>query len=36
MKAKSIKGQSPEDIQAALHRSMNDGFTPTLAIVFMP
>jgi hypothetical protein len=36
MKAKSIKGKSPEDIQFALQRSMNDGFTPTLAIVFMP
>ena len=34
MKAKSIKGASPEEIKAALQQSMADGFTPTLAIVF--
>jgi len=35
MKAKSIKGKSPEEIQAALQDSMSDGFSPTLAIVFL-
>jgi hypothetical protein len=35
MKAKSIKGISPEEIQSALDDSMNDGFKPTLAIVFL-
>lgn len=35
MKAKSIKGNSPEEIQAALQHSMADGFSPTLAIVFL-
>lgn len=35
MKAKSIKGKSTADIQAALQQSMTDGFTPTLAIVFL-
>jgi hypothetical protein len=35
MKAKSIKGKSPEDIQSALKQSMADGFKPTLAIVFI-
>tara|TARA_R110002124_G_scaffold282274_2_gene457293 strand:- start:2943 stop:4082 length:1140 start_codon:yes stop_codon:yes gene_type:complete len=35
MKAKSIKGKSPEEIKSALSESMNDGFNPTLAIVFM-
>src|SRR5688500_701178 len=35
MKAKSISGRSTEDVQAALQQSMADGFTPTLAIVFM-
>jgi len=35
MKAKSIKGKSPEEIQSALQQSMADGFTPTLAIVFL-
>jgi hypothetical protein len=35
MKAKSIKGRSPEEIQTALAQSMNDGYRPTLAIVFM-
>ena len=34
MKAKSIKGKSPEEISAALTESMADGFKPTLAIVF--
>lgn len=33
MKAKSIKGKSPEEISAALRQSMADGFRPTLAIV---
>jgi hypothetical protein len=35
MKAKSIKGISPKEIQSALVDSMNDGFIPTLAIVFL-
>jgi len=35
MKAKSIKGKSTEEIQAALAQSMEDGFRPTLAIVFI-
>jgi hypothetical protein len=35
MKAKSIKGKSPEEIQSALNESMADGFKPTLAIVFI-
>lgn len=35
MKAKSIKGTSHEEIQSALKHSMADGFTPTLAIVFL-
>lgn len=35
MKAKSIKGKSPEEIRSALERSMSDGFKPTLAIVFL-
>jgi len=35
MKAKSIKGTSHDDIYAALHKSMEDGFAPTLAIVFI-
>jgi hypothetical protein len=35
MKAKSIKGKSPEEIKTALEKSMTDGFKPTLAIVFL-
>lgn len=35
MKAKSIKGNSPPEIQSALQRSLSDGFKPTLAIVFI-
>jgi hypothetical protein len=35
MKAKSIKGKSPEEIQSALKQSIADGFSPTLAIVFL-
>ena len=35
MKAKSIKGKSSEEIQMALTESMKDGFTPSLAIVFL-
>jgi len=35
MKAKSIKGNSTEEIQSALQESMADGFKPTLAIVFV-
>ncbi len=35
MKAKSIKGKSPEEIKNALTESLSDGFKPTLAIVFL-
>lgn len=35
MKAKSIKGTSPEEIKNELAQSMVDGFKPTLAIVFV-
>ncbi len=35
MRARSIKGKSIEEIQDALLQSMADGFTPTLAIVFI-
>src|SRR5678816_2744974 len=36
MKAKSIEGNSTEEIKTALQQSMADGYTPTLAIVFLP
>lgn len=35
MQAKSIKGNSTEEIKSALIQSMADGFKPTLAIVFL-
>jgi hypothetical protein len=35
MKAKSIKGNSPEEIKTEVIRSRADDFVPTLAIVFM-
>jgi len=35
MKAKSIKGRSPEEIKSELKQSMADGFQPTLAVVFI-
>ncbi len=35
MKANSIKGKSPEQIQSALQQCMSENFTPTLAIVFI-
>ncbi len=35
MKAKSIKGSSPEEIKEALHQSTTDGFKATLAFVFI-
>ena len=35
MKAKSIKGKSPEEIKNELAKSIADGFTPTLAIIFL-
>ncbi|MCC5940849.1 MAG: FIST C-terminal domain-containing protein [Balneolaceae bacterium] len=35
MKAKSIKGKSTEEIQTAFTKSMSDGFSPNLAIVFL-
>ena len=35
MKAKSIKGNSTEEIKNALQQSMADGYQPTIAIVFI-
>ena len=35
MKAKSIKGKNAEELKTALQQSMNDGFKPTLAFVFL-
>ena len=35
MQAKSIKGQSPEEIKDVLQQSITDSFKPTLAIVFL-
>lgn len=35
MEAKSIKGNSPEEIKTALDLATSDGFTPTLAIVLL-
>jgi len=35
MKAKSIKGNSTAEIKTALEQSVNDGFKPTLAFVFI-
>ena len=35
MRAKSIHGKSVADIQSALNHSMDDGYKPTLAIVFI-
>ena len=35
MKAKTIKGKSPEEIKNALTDSLSDGYKPMLAIVFM-
>ncbi len=35
MRAKSIKGTSPDEIKTAMRLSMTDGFNPTLAIVFL-
>ena len=35
MKSKSIKGKSVKEIRTALENSMQDGFKPTLAIVFI-
>ena len=35
MKAKSIKGRSAEEIRSALQQCVDDGFNPTLAIVFI-
>jgi hypothetical protein len=36
MRAKSIKGKSPEEITAGIETAMTGGFTPTLAVVFLP
>ena len=33
MKAKTIKGNSPAEIEAALDEIMNDGFSPTLVVI---
>ena len=35
MNAKTIKGTSPDEINAALQQATTDGFKPTLAIVFL-
>ena len=35
MKAKSIKGYSPEEIKTALEQNMAEGYQPTIAIVFL-
>lgn len=35
MKAKSIKGNSLQEIQTVLQESMSDGFKPNLAVVFL-
>jgi len=35
MKAKSIKGKSPEEIKSVLAQCMADGYKPTLAIIFI-
>jgi len=35
MKAKSIKGKSPEEIQKALNESISDDFKPTLVIIIL-
>lgn len=35
MKAKSIKGNSVNEIKTAIEKATNDGFSPTLAIVFL-
>jgi hypothetical protein len=35
VKAKTIKGNSPDEIQSALNENLADGFKPTLAIVFI-
>ncbi|MDP2238360.1 MAG: FIST N-terminal domain-containing protein [Bacteroidales bacterium] len=35
MKAKSIKGKTPSEIQKALDESISDGFKPTLAIIMI-
>jgi hypothetical protein len=35
MKAKSIKGKTPEEIQSVVQQTINDNFKPTLAIVFI-
>lgn len=35
MKAKSIKGDSLDEVKSALDTTMKDGFLPTLAIVFL-
>src|SRR5215203_2221533 len=35
MKAKSIKANSTEEIKTALQQNIEDGFKPTLAIVFL-
>ena len=35
MKAKTIKGKSPDEIRNELDKCMQDGFNPTLAMVFL-
>jgi hypothetical protein len=35
MKAKTIKGNSTEEINIALAQCLSDGYSPTLALVFI-
>ena len=35
MKSKAVSGKSIEDIKQALKNSLEDGFSPTIAVVFM-
>jgi len=35
MEARSIKGNSVEEIEEALQQSMTSGFKPTLSIIFL-
>jgi hypothetical protein len=35
MKAKSLKASSPSELKTVLHQAISNGFTPTLAVVFI-
>ena len=35
MKAKSIRGSSTEEIREALEKELEDGFQPSLAVIFL-